>query len=54
MPNQHKTPVLGWHPPAELLARIRAAVKRRGITLADFLTAASTEYLDKHDTEEQK
>jgi hypothetical protein len=49
MPSQHKTPLLGWHPPAELLARIRAEVKRRGVTLAAFLTQAVSEYLDHHD-----
>jgi hypothetical protein len=49
MPSQHKTPLLGWHPPAELLARIRGEVKRRGITLAAWLSEAASAHLDHHD-----
>jgi hypothetical protein len=51
MPSQHKTPLLGWHPPAKLLARIRAEVKRRGITLAAWLSEAALAHLDHHEPE---
>jgi hypothetical protein len=54
MPNQHKTPLVGWHPPADLLARIKAEVKRRGGTRSDFLTTAVTEHLATHDAEEDQ
>lgn len=30
MPDRHKGPLVGWHPPAELVARIQAEVDRRG------------------------
>lgn len=30
MPGKNKTPLLGWHPPAELLAWFNAEVERRG------------------------
>ena len=29
MPNQHKNPVLGWRPPVELVARLKALIDRR-------------------------
>lgn len=40
MPNQHKTPLLGWHPPAELSAWAREEAELRGITLSSLLTEA--------------
>ena len=40
MPNQHKTPMLGWHPPAELSAWARAEAERRGVALSVILTEA--------------
>jgi len=40
MPDKHKTPLLGWHPPAELSAWARAEAESRGVPLSDILTAA--------------
>ena len=37
MADRHKTPLLGWHPPAGLAAWIRAEAERRGLTLRVFL-----------------
>ena len=44
MPNQHKTPLLGWHPPAGLAAWVRAEAKRRDVPLKDILNEALTRY----------
>lgn len=44
MPNQHKTPMLGWHPPAELSAWARAEAERRGVPLKVILNEALAEY----------
>jgi hypothetical protein len=53
MPNQHKTPMLGWHPEsAELAKWARAEAKRRGVPLKVILDEALAEYRTKHDTEE--
>ena len=40
MPNQHKSPMLGWHPPAELSAWARAEAERRGVPLKVILDEA--------------
>lgn len=40
MPNKHKTPMLGWHPPAELAAWARAEAERRGVALKVILDEA--------------
>jgi hypothetical protein len=40
MPDRHKTPMLGWHPPAELSAWARAEAQRRGVRLSVILTEA--------------
>lgn len=47
MPNQHKTPMLGWHPPAELSAWARAEAGRRGVALKVILDEALREYHER-------
>jgi hypothetical protein len=47
MPNQHKNPMLGWRPPAELSAWARAEAKRRGVDLKVILDEALAEYRAK-------
>ena len=44
----HKTPLLGWHPPAGLAAWARAEAQRRGGrgALSDLLTEALLVYKD--------
>jgi hypothetical protein len=44
MPNQHKNPLLGWRPPAELSAWARAEAKRRDVPLKVILNEALTAY----------
>jgi hypothetical protein len=44
MPGKNKTPLLGWHPPAELSAWVRDEAERRGVTLAVILNEALSEY----------
>jgi hypothetical protein len=46
MPNKHKTPLLGWHPPAELAAWARAEAGRRGVPLKVILNEALTRHRD--------
>jgi len=46
MPNKHKTPLLGWHPPAELAAWARSEAKRRDVPLKDILNEALTRHRD--------
>ena len=36
----HKSPLLGWHPPAELSAWVRGEAKRRGVPLSVILNEA--------------
>ena len=43
MPSRHKAPLLGWHPPAELQAWVRAEAERRGVPLSVILNEAVTE-----------
>lgn len=56
MPNQHKTPMLGWHPPAELSAWVKAEAKRRGVPYRVLLDEALAQYrerqLDQDDRED--
>jgi hypothetical protein len=40
MHGEHKTPLLGWHPPAELSAWVRDEAKRRGVRLSVVLNEA--------------
>jgi hypothetical protein len=40
MPGKHKTPLLGWHPPAELSAWVRAEAERRGVRISVVLNEA--------------
>lgn len=44
MPGKNKTPLLGWHPPAELSAWVRAEAERRGVTIAQVLTESVEAY----------
>lgn len=44
MPNQHSAPLLGWHPPAELSAWVRAEAGRRGVPLKVVLNEAVEHY----------
>jgi hypothetical protein len=44
VPNQHKTPLLGWHPPAEDSAWVRAEAKRRDVDLKVVLNEMLSEY----------
>ena len=44
MPNKHKSPMLGWHPPAELSAWVRAEAERRGVPLKVILDEALAGY----------
>jgi len=50
MPGRNKTPLLGWHPPAELAAWARTEAQRRGVPLARILDAALREYRERTDT----
>ena len=47
MPSQHKTPLLGWHPPAGLAAWARAEAARRDVPLAAVLTEALAAYRER-------
>lgn len=40
MPGKNKTPLLGWHPPAELSAWVRAEAEHRGVPLSVVLNEA--------------
>ena len=40
VPSKHKTPLLGWHPPAGLSAWVRAEAARRGCSVSALLTEA--------------
>jgi hypothetical protein len=41
-PSRHKTPLLGWHAPAELAAWVRAEAERRGVPITVILNEAIT------------
>jgi hypothetical protein len=47
LPSKHKTPLLGWHPPAELAAWVRAEAERRGTTVSVVLNEAVQAAKDK-------
>jgi hypothetical protein len=49
MPSQHKNPELGWRPPSELSAWVRAEAARRGVTLKTILDEALAEYRERRD-----
>jgi len=51
MAGRNKTPLLGWHPPAELAAWARAEAERRGGRGA--LTALLTEALAAYRAEQE-
>jgi hypothetical protein len=40
MPNHHKAPLLGWHPPAELSAWVREQAAREGVSISNVLSRA--------------
>jgi len=40
MPSRHRSPLLGWHPPPELAAWVRAEAERRGVHLSTILNEA--------------
>lgn len=40
MPSRHKTPLVGWHPPADLSAWLRDEAERRGVSLSVVLNEA--------------
>jgi len=40
VPSKHKSPLLGWHPPAELSAWVRAEAQRRGVPISAVLNEA--------------
>jgi len=44
MHGRHKTPLLGWHPPAELSAWVRGEAERRGVKLTVILDEALRAY----------
>ena len=52
MPNQHKNPMLGWRPPAELSAWVRAEAGRRGVDLKVVLDEMLAEYRDRHSSDQ--
>ena len=43
---KHKTPLLGWHPSAELSAWVRAEAERRGVRISVILNKAVKAYRD--------
>jgi hypothetical protein len=47
MPSQHKNPMLGWRPPAELSAWARAEAERRDVLLSSILTEALSSYREQ-------
>jgi hypothetical protein len=49
MTDKHKSPLLGWHPPAELGAWARAEAKRRDVPLSVVLSEALADYRDRHE-----
>jgi len=44
MPGKHKSPLLGWHPPAGLSEWVRAEAARRGVTVSVILNEAVEAY----------
>ena len=44
MPSRHKSPLVGWHPPADLAAWLRAEAERRDVPLSVVLTEACQQY----------
>ena len=44
MAGKNKTPLLGWHPPAELSAWVRSEAERRGVKLSVILNEAVEAY----------
>ena len=52
MPNKHKTPMLGWHPPAGLSAWVRAEAARRGVPISVVLNEAVEIYRDQQEHKE--
>lgn len=53
MANQHKNPMLGWHPPAGLSAWVRAEAERRDVPLKVILDEALAEYRARREAADQ-
>jgi hypothetical protein len=49
MADKHKSPLLGWHPPAGQAARVRAEADRRGVKLSVVLNEMLNDWLDRLD-----
>jgi hypothetical protein len=54
MPGKNLNPMLGWHPPAELSAWVRAEALRRGVPISTVLNEAITEKRDRGTTHEPR
>lgn len=56
MPGRNKNPLLGWHPPAQLAAWIRAEADRRDVTISmvlnEIIEAAKAGRPPKRNTED--
>lgn len=50
MPSKHKTPLLGWHPPAELSAWVRDEAQRRDVRISVVLNEAIAEKREREST----
>ena len=49
MASRNKAPLLGWHPPAELSAWVRAEAERRGVKISVVLNEALAAYKQGHE-----
>lgn len=49
MTDKHKSPLLGWHPPAGQSARVRAEADRRGVRLSVVLNEMLDDWLKRLD-----
>jgi len=50
MPSKNQPPLLGWHPPAELSAWVRAEAQRRGVRITVILNEALNAYREQAQT----
>jgi len=51
MSSKHKTPLLGWHPPAGLSVWVRDEAERRGVSISVLLNEAVETY--RYDTRDE-
>ena len=49
MPNKHKSPMLGWHPPGLYSERVRAEAARRDVPYSVILNEALAVYFNDLD-----